>query len=301
MNRRFFIRNSILAGSAVALLPRLRGAGLRFEDWKIQSLRKDVFLFTERGGSIVFLRNKDGLVVVDSQFPEQAGHLITELQKSTTPPFDLLVNTHHHGDHSAGNIAFKGKVNHVLAHVNSKINQENQAKARGNEQDQLYPDQTFTDTWCQEIGKEKLCLHYFGPAHTNGDSLVHFENANIVHMGDLLCNRRYPNVDRGAGASIENWMLVLDRAYNVFDRKTLFVCGHGQDPHSVTTNREFLKEMKFFFEVLFDFVRNEIKAGKTREEIVAHAVIPGLENWKDLTGFAKANLDTAYSELSVGL
>ncbi|MCR6721226.1 MAG: MBL fold metallo-hydrolase [Chitinophagaceae bacterium] len=299
MNRRLFIRNSLLAGGALALGPRMYANGLNFADWKIHPIRKDVYLFTERGGSIVFLRNKTGTVVVDSQFPEQAGHLIGELKKTAPVPFDLLINTHHHGDHSGGNIAFKGQVKQVLAHINSKINQENQAKAQQSEDKQLYPDLTFSDKWCVDFGKEKICAHYFGPGHTNGDALIHFENANIVHMGDLLANKRYPYIDRGAGASMENWMLILDRAQNVFDRKTLFVCGHGRDANDVIVNRDYLREMKFFFESIFDHVKKEIVAGKTKEQIIATPAIPMMESWVDPNSFVKPLLETAYHELTI--
>lgn len=296
MNRRHFIYHSTRALGAVALFPYFASG----EKGKSSLLRRDVYLYTERGGSIVFLRNKTGTVVVDSQFPDSVAPLIEELRQTQATPFDLLINTHHHGDHSSGNIAFKGIVKHVLAHTNSKTNQERVAKENGREDQQLYPDQTFGDKWCQDFGKETICLHYFGPAHTNGDALVHFEKANVVHMGDLLAHYRYPNVDRKAGASIENWMLVLDRAYNVFDRKTLFVCGHGLDPANVTVNREFLREMKFFFEHVFVQVKEDILAGKSREEILSAPLIRGTDQWKDPSGFIRVILDAAHAELSVG-
>lgn len=282
---------------ALTLLPSFP---FRRDEWKSALIRRDVYLFTEKGGAIAFLKNKDATVIVDSQFPEQAGHLLTELRKTQPSPFDLLINTHHHPDHSAGNIAFKGVVKHVLAHSNSKTNQELLAVANKTVDQQLYPDQTFGDTWCQDFGKEKICLHYFGPAHTNGDALVHFEKADVVHMGDLLCNRRYPNVDRKAGASVENWMLVLDRAYNVFDRRTIFVCGHGLDGQQLTVGREFLREMKFFFENLFVIVKQDILAGRTREEILARSSIPGMDEWKDTAGFIRVNLEAVYLELTAG-
>ena len=170
----------------------------------------DIGIFTERGGTILFLLSKKGIIVVDSQFPDQSKHLIDELKKKSEKPFSLLINTHHHGDHSGGNISFKGIVEHVLAHENSKKNQENWAKQQKNEDKQLFPDQTYTDTWCQKVGKEQICLYYFGAAHTNGDSVIHFAHANIAHMGDLLFNRRYPFVDRNAGASMKSWINVLD-------------------------------------------------------------------------------------------
>ena len=64
-------------------------------------------------------------------------------------------------------------------------------------------------------------MYYFGPAHTDGDSFIHFENTNIVHMGDLMFNRRHPFVDRSAGANIKNWIKVLHRATRKFTAKQL--------------------------------------------------------------------------------
>src|SRR6185369_3758782 len=183
MNRRNFLRSSALSLGALTLAQQKIFSTMFDEPWKIKMLRSDVGIFTEKGGTIAFLLSKKGIVVVDSQFPEQSQHLIDELKKQSDHPFKLLINTHHHGDHTAGNIAFKGLVAHVLAHANSLTNQTNVAIKNKSEDKQLYPDQTFTDTWTDKIGKEKISLHYFGAGHTNGDAMIHFEHANIVHMG----------------------------------------------------------------------------------------------------------------------
>ncbi len=83
--------------------------------WKMKPLRGDIGIFTEKGGTIAYLLSKKGIVVVDAEYPEQAGHLIGELKKQSDKPFELLINTHHHDDHTSGNIAFKGLVQHVAA------------------------------------------------------------------------------------------------------------------------------------------------------------------------------------------
>lgn len=298
MHRRQFLRLSALTVGAIPLARHYALAQPLQQPWNIRMLRRNVGIFTEKGGTIAFLLSKEGTIVVDTQFPEQAAHLLGAFKERGGSAIDLLINTHHHADHTSGNLTLKEVSKHLLAHTNSKLNQEKQAKARNTENTQWYPDQTFSDKWCQDIGKESICLHYFGPGHTNGDSLVHFEKANVVHMGDLLFNRIYPNIDKGAGASIQNWMLVLDRAYNVFNKKSIFVCGHGQEADAVTVDREFLREMKFFFENLLDFVNRQIKAGKTRDEIIALTEIPGMDNWKDKNGFARVNLSAAYDELT---
>ncbi|MGB3004906.1 MAG: MBL fold metallo-hydrolase, partial [Chitinophagaceae bacterium] len=252
-----------------------------FEDpWKIKMLTDNLGIFSERGGTIGFLLSKKGIVVVDTQFPDQSKHLIDELKKKTEKPFKLLINTHHHGDHTSGNIVFKGMVENLVAHSNSKINQENAAKQNKSEDKQLYPDITFTDKWCKKMGNEKICLHYFGAAHTNGDSLVHFQHANIVHMGDLVFNRRHPYVDRGAGANIKSWIEVLEKALNKFDSKTQYIYGHSGTDYEVTGKADDLKAFRDYLGNVLKFVEGEIKAGKIKTEVLKAISIPGADQWK---------------------
>ncbi len=296
MNRRTFIQHSALTFGALTLTQQHLLSALFQEPWKITMLTDDLGIFEEKGGTIAFLLSKGGIVVVDSQFPEQSKHLIDELKKKTEKPFRLLINSHHHGDHSSGNISFKGIVEHVLAHTNSKTNQENSAKQNKSEDKQLYPDQTYTDTWCEKIGKERICLHYFGAAHTNGDSFIHFEHADIVHCGDLVFNRRHPYVDRGAGANIKSWMNVLDKALEKFPRKTIFVYGHSANGYKVTGNTDDLNKFRDYLGNVLKFTEAEIKAGKTKEEILKATIIPGGEEWK--TEGIQRPLGAAYDELT---
>ena len=94
-------------------------------------------MFAEQGGTIAWLVNKEGVVVVDAEFPDPATHLIAELKKQSDKPFQWLINTHHHGDHTSGNISFKGIVNKVAAHANSLTNQKNVAVKNNSEDKQL--------------------------------------------------------------------------------------------------------------------------------------------------------------------
>jgi len=297
MNRRSFLQNAALTAGALTLAQQNVLSSFFEDPWKITMLRNDVGIFEEKGGTIAFLLSKKGMVVVDAQFPEQSKHLIDELKKRSETPFKLLINTHHHGDHTAGNISFKGIVPHVLAHANSKINQENSAKQNKSEDKQLYPDQTYTDTWCQKVGKEKICLSYYGAGHTNGDSFVHFQHANIVHCGDLLFNRRHPYVDRTAGANIKSWMEVLDKALNKFDKETIYVFGHAGPGYKVTGAADELNKFRDYLGNVLKFVEGEIKAGKTKEEILKATLIPGGEEWK--TDGIQRPLTAAWEELTL--
>lgn len=298
MKRREFINNtaSLLALSVLAGKQLLGSAGSQQLPYALKELRNGVGIFTERGGTIGYLITSEGMVLVDSQFPEQSEHLIAELRKRSDRPFKLLINTHHHGDHTNGNIAWKGLVEHVVAHKNSLENQKTVAKRNQNEDKQLFPDTTFTDSWNAKIGTENIRAYYFGEAHTNGDSLIHFENANIVHLGDLMFNKRYPFIDRSAGASIKHWIEVLDKTQKTFDRETQFIFGHAFDPKAVTGTASEVNSMKTYLEKLLNFVSGEIKTGKSKEEILKSTAIPGVTDMNGDT--LNHNLQAAYEELS---
>ncbi|MDB5154923.1 MAG: fold metallo-hydrolase [Mucilaginibacter sp.] len=297
MQRRNFLLNTAVAAGAFTLLGKKSFASwITDPTYQFKPLRNNVGMFAEQGGTIAWLVNKEGIVVVDSEFPDPATHLIAELKKQSDKPFEWLINTHHNGDHTSGNISFKGLVKNVAAHANSLTNQKNVAVAQKKEDVQLYPDTTFTDTWKIKVGDETIQAYYFGPGHTNGDSMIHFEHANIVHMGDLVFNRRYPYIDRSAGASVKNWPVTLEMAQKKFDKDTLFVFGHAFDPLKVTGNMEDIKAMQNFMEKLAGFVQTSIKAGKTKEEILQAKSIPGVADWQG-DGIERG-LTAAYEEFS---
>ncbi|MBL7703349.1 MAG: MBL fold metallo-hydrolase [Ferruginibacter sp.] len=300
MQRRSFVRNTSLTLASLALINNSSLASLLFDPaWKIKMLTDDIGIFTEKGGTIVFLLTKKGIVVVDSQFPDTAGHLIEELKKKNTKPVKYLINTHHHGDHTGGNIAFKGIAEHVVAHANSKANQLRVAGEQKTAADKFHiPDITYGEEgWGTKVHKETIKAHYFGAGHTNGDSMIHFEKANIVHMGDLVFNRRHPYVDRNSGANIANWIILLDKAIATFDAKTKFVCGHAASGYDVLLNADDLKAFGDYLGNVLKFTESEIRLGKTKEEILKAKEIPGSPEWKG-DGIERP-LSAAYAELAL--
>lgn len=300
MNRRSFVRN---AGLGFGSLPWIHNAWimqyLQENPYKMKMLRNDVGIFTEKGGTIAYYISKKNMAIVDAEFPEQSAHLISALQKDSGKPFEILLNTHHHGDHTSGNISFKGLVNHVAAHSNSLLNQQRVAKEKNNEAEQLYPDITYGDSWIYKKMKEDIQAFYYGPAHTNGDSIIFFPHANIAHVGDLVFNRRWAFIDRNAGASVKNWILVLDKIQKDFDKDTLFIFGHAFDPDKVTGGLQDIKAMQNYLVNLLAFVNAEIKAGKTKEEIIKANSIPGVTEWQG-DGIERG-LEAAYEEAVQGV
>ena len=281
MKRRSFIRNTALTAGALAFLnSKSLAAFLSDPAFKVKMLTDTIGVFTEKGGTILFMLNTEGTVVVDAQFPDSAQHLIDDIKTRTDKPYRLLINTHHHGDHTSGNIAFKGLVPHVLAHANSKTNQQTVAVKNNNEDKQLYPDQTYTDVWSEKIGKEEFSLHYFGAGHTNGDSVVQLKHANIIHMGDLVFNRRHPFVDRTAGANITSWIKVLEKTTSTFSKKTTYVCGHAGDGYDIVLKADDLHAFRDYLGNLIKYVNDALVAGKTKDEILKATTIPGSPEWK---------------------
>jgi len=298
MQRRHFLRNTGMSAAMLAMTPKDLLAALANQPaYKITMLRGDAGIFTEKGGTILFHASKKGLIVVDSQFPEQAGHLIEELKKLNAKPIDLLINTHHHGDHTGGNIAFKGLAQHVVGHENCLANYKRVTEEKKDADKQLFQDITFTDTWKQKAAGESVKAYYFGPAHTSGDALIHFEHADIVHVGDLMFNRVYPFIDRKAGASFKNWVTVLEKAQQTFGKETQFVFGHGSNG-AVTGTKEDQKGLQNYISQLLKTVDDGIKAGKTKDEILAITEIPNVGAWKDEFKLVKVNLEVAYAELT---
>ncbi len=299
MHRRQFIQNSALA---LAMLTLYRTDLFASPSWarayEFKALRNDIGIFTEQGGTIAWLNGSSGFVVVDAQFPNTAPHVIEELKKLGDKPFKYLLNTHHHGDHTAGNISFKGLAEHVVAHQNSAVNQKLAAEKANSLEKQLLPDTTFGKGWKAPVGKEKISAYYYGSGHTNGDVVYHFENANIAHVGDLVFNRRFPYIDQDNGAHIGNWIKALDQIAGQFDNDTLFIWGHSLDPEKVTGNKADIKAFQNYLQSLLTFVGGEIKAGKSKEDILKATSIPGAPEWKG-EGIARS-LTAAYRELTTG-
>lgn len=297
MERRKFLGASALALGMFTLNSKSLTANYQNQGYNFQLLRNKIGVFTEQGGTIGWLNSSDGFIVVDAQFPSSAPHVISELRKLGSKSFTHLINTHHHGDHTAGNISFKGLVGNVVSHNNSQVNQMANAKKQGKENEQLYPDTIFTKSWELKTSDEVVKAHYFGAAHTNGDALIHFENANVVHMGDLVFNRRYPFIDKSAGANIQNWIKVLQNAMDTFDSDTLYVFGHSFNPEKITGSKADLKAFQNYLESLLTIVRSKIKSQQTLEEILKIQFIPGAPEWKG-DGIERS-LMAAYEELSV--
>ncbi|MEO6223682.1 MAG: MBL fold metallo-hydrolase [Vicinamibacterales bacterium] len=259
-------------------------------------IRRGVGQFTGRGGTIGYLINAGGVVVVDSQFPDSAKVCVDGInERSKNRPVDRLINTHHHGDHSAGNIVFKGLAKKVVA-TEFAAGLIKQAAAAPNATEQLSPDTTFTDMWREQIGDEWVRAKWHGRAHTGGDAVITFERANVAHMGDLMFNRRVPVIDRVNGALVANWVSVIEKAAADHSNDTIYIFGHAGTGHSVTGARSELMHFRDYLTALLEHTRAAVKVGQSKEQFTA--TTPTLKGFEAFGAHNARTLGIVYDEVT---
>lgn len=302
--RRQFIHSSTFAVAGSALLRLPVGAQTPAQApppavTEFKDLRRNVGLFTGRGGSIGYLITPDGAVAVDAQFPDTAKVCVEGLQQKSPKGIQLLINTHYHGDHTGGNPAFRSAVKSIVqqercAKLHKEFTEKNNTAAQ-----QAYADVTFGESWSATVGDEKVWAHYQGPGHTGGDAIITFEKANIVHMGDLMFNRLHPRIDRPGGASIKNWISILEKTSKKH-KDAMFIFGHAKPGMAVTGSAQELLHLRDYFTAALDQVRKGIKAGQSQEQIVGVESLPKFDDYAGngtvLT--LKGTLTAAYEELT---
>ena len=302
MDRRQFLATSGMAvmGAALKDLPLAGWQGLTtsFED-----LRRGVGIFNGQGGTIGWLVNADGILIIDSQNAAAAAACIDGIGERSSRAIDLLINTHHHGDHVGGNQTFRPVVGSIVAHENSAAWQRRAAEQAGNEDSQAYPDETFTDEWRTTIGDETIVARYHGAGHTSGDCVVTFEQANVVHMGRSDVQSPAPvrrpgvrradfELDRSTGAGVGRALGRHDLRLRARDPR------RGRDGRPRTE----LAHLRDYFTAALELTRSEMQAGRSREEITGTAALPGFED--HVSPFPLLSLSgvlgVAYDELSAG-
>lgn len=267
---------------------------------KFEDVRGNVGLFTMRGGTIGWLVNKDAILVVDTQYADTAKACLDGLkQKAAGRTIDLVINTHHHGDHTGGNAVFRAEAKKLVAQARVPELQRTVAAATPNSPAPVVADATFDKTWSEKFGDETVTAQYNGPGHTGGDALVHFERANVVHMGDLLFYERHPRVDRPAGASIQNWIKILEKVAKDMPADTIFIAGHAKDGLPVAVDGKAVLRFRDYFDGVLTTVRKGVAQGQTKEAVAATAALPGFEGYQGGGALTLAGvLGVAFDELT---
>jgi cyclase len=269
------------------------------------ALRGNVSIFTARGGTIGYLIDGGSILVVDTQFPDTVKLFVEGLKtRAANAAIAAVINTHHHGDHTGGNGVLKevGQAKAIVAHQRVPELMK-AAAARAAQQNPsatpptpVAPDQTFPEHYQTTVGAEKVSADHYGPGHTGGDSVVVFEKANVVHMGDLMFNRMHPFVDRLGGASIANWIVTLDTVMKAHANDTIFIFGHASAKFQVTGSKADLAVQRDYFHALLDYTRAKVKAGTPRDVFIK--LTDTLPNFPDHGPLLDRALAGAFDEVS---
>lgn len=298
INRRSFIKSSsILVGGIV-----LQGSQVyKMPDNAIENIREIVSgfgIYNEKGGTIGWYVQDDVVVVIDSQFPDSAKNFKNALNTKSSRNINYLFNTHHHRDHTLGNYYIKGFSENIIAHTNCPRLQIKQNKGEKTESQVVTANITFDSKLRITLPNENLNSMHFGQAHTGGDIVVHFENNNIAHLGDLVFNNVIPFIDKEGECSVKNWALVLEKVLSYFDASTRFIFGHADSNKNVVGSKNDILKMKNYLEGLYSYTYNELAIGKSVAEIENSNKVPGFENVKELwDGARKMNLKATAEQI----
>jgi cyclase len=276
-----FSRRDFLGTSTAALLAALVADPLHGSApprrRELAELRRGVGVFSARGGTIGWLLNRGGAVVVDSQYPDTAARCLAALREREMRGIDALINSHHHGDHTAGNGVFRDAAARIVAHRRAVELQRTAAQAAAAQT--TVADTTFEEEWALTVGDETVTARHYGAAHTGGDCTIAFERANVVHMGDLVFNRTYPFVDRAGGASVLGWIALLETVVARHDADTIYVFGHGNPRFGISGGRADVLAQRDFLSAALAAVERAVAAGQGRAEATSHETLAGFEDY----------------------
>jgi len=198
-----------------------------------QKLAENLTMLSGPGGNVVVLNGPDGKFIVDTFVSPAWPRLKETLDGIGNAPLKIVIDTHWHFDHTDNNASFHAAGATVLAHENTKKRMSEpqtipilNVHFPASSADAL-PQQTFGSVHKLQANGESLALEHFSPAHTDSDIYVHFEKANVIHMGDTFFNGVYPFIDAGSGGKIDGMIAAADKALPLADDKTKIIPGHG--------------------------------------------------------------------------
>lgn len=316
----FVIPSSLRAALGGPL--RLRGQEPFFQ-WT--AVAPGVHVATGQGGNVMVVANGGEALISDSKNLGYGFTLRREAEAVGGAPLRHAVNTHHHGDHVGGNVAFTTDLP-LIGHPNAQarlgewaqgvVGQENERLARTASQmreqggdpqvieeierlvselrsmspDRFVPNQTVSDTEEVSVGGRAVQLRHADRGHTDNDLFLYVPQVNLIHTGDLLFVGRHPFIDAPGGATTAGWQRCLEAMMRFADGGTVVIPGHGE-----ITDRAGLQRQWDYFEGMRASVTAAVAEGRTREEVMAltPSVFEGL-------GDGARNLGVVYDEVTAG-
>jgi cyclase len=222
------------------------------------------------GGNIAVLAGDDGVLLVDDALQTMAPKLVAAVTALSKKPMRFVVDTHWHSDHSGGNAALAAQGALVVAHENTRRHLSIDQTIEFGSQKLFFPAQpaealpsiTFSDEAILHLNGDDVQLFHAVPSHTDGDLLVRFAKANVIHMGDTFVIG-YPVVDSNSGGRYDGLVANADRVLAMCDQSTKIIPGHG-----AVTDRAKLKVWRDMLVAVRDRVA-KLAVTKTLDEIRA--------------------------------
>jgi glyoxylase-like metal-dependent hydrolase (beta-lactamase superfamily II) len=260
------------------------------EDAKVEAvdLGHGIYLMaTGFGGNMAFFAGDDGVILIDDQFAPLSEKILAAIATVSDKPVQFVVNTHFHGDHTGGNENL-GKTGSILiAHDNVRARMTTEQFnelfewKRPPATDGALPVVTFTDEVTFHWNDEEVEVVHVEHVHTDGDAIIHFKTANIIHMGDTFFNEVYPFIDTSAGGTTRGMIAAAERGLALANETTQIIPGHGE----MATKAQ-LQAYRDMLVELSGRVEKAIGEGKSLEEIQGMGLSAEWDevwNWRFIT------------------
>lgn len=270
-------------------------------EMKVSKVAGNVYMLQGAGGNIGALVGDDGIIIIDDQFAPLVDKIRAALKGITDKPVRFIINTHYHFDHTGGNALFS-QSSTIIAQDNVRKRLETGGKA-GNggsvsfdikpEVPEALPIITFEHDVTVHMNGEDIRALHFPSGHTDGDSIIFFPKANVVHMGDDFVTYGFPFIDVNGGGSVKGMIEAVESVIQQIPADAKIIPGHG-DVSTVEDMRQFVKMLKDTSAV----VEKAIADGKTVEQMKSEKI---LDAWQKFSGefiTTDAYIETVYNSLT---
>ena len=261
------VASSVLAFSAIPLAAQRDFSDVVIET---QEVGDGIYMLTGSGGNMGLSVGEDGAFLIDDQFAPLTDRILAAVAEVSSAPVRFVLNTHWHGDHTGGNENLGEAGAMIVAHdnVRERLATSWMRMANGQEQtvdpqpDAAVPVITFSESATFHWNGHELEAVHAPHAHTDGDAVIHFRNANVVHMGDVFFNGGYPFIDTSSGGSIDGVIHAMSMVLDNTTDDTRIIPGHGP-----LATRSDLKDTRDMLMTIRDRVGAAMRAGNSLLDI----------------------------------